>query len=138
MQNVQVKQLPDFPPMFAPLPTDRPLTPVNVFSWFFDDEVLEKITRFSNDYARQRNHDLKTYPNEIRTFLAIFIISGYNVLPRRRNYWENCLDMRNVLIQDNMRRNRFEELIRFFHVADNTTLPQNDKFAKVCFTMSNY
>ena len=30
-----------------------------------------------------------------------------------------------------MRRNRFDEIMRYFHAADNSSLDQEDKFAKI-------
>ena len=35
------------------------------------------------------------------------------------------------MVATTMRRNSFEEIMRFFHVADNANLPIEDKFAKV-------
>ncbi len=39
--------------------------------------------------------------------------------------------MYNELIAGSMRRNRFDEIKKFFHAADNTKLPKNDVYAKV-------
>lgn len=37
----------------------------------------------------------------------------------------------NELVSSSMRRNRFFELQQYLHLCDSTSLPQNDKFAKV-------
>ncbi|CAB3231969.1 unnamed protein product [Arctia plantaginis] len=68
---------------------------------------------------------------EVYCFIGILILSGYAPLPRRRMYWESNEDTHNILVVKSMRRNRFEEISRYFHVADNTALPENDKMAKV-------
>ncbi|CAB3254043.1 unnamed protein product [Arctia plantaginis] len=58
---------------------------------------------------------------EVYCFLGILILSGYAPLPRRRRYWESNEDTHNILVVKS----------RYFHVADNTALPENDKMAKV-------
>ncbi|CAB3242110.1 unnamed protein product [Arctia plantaginis] len=68
---------------------------------------------------------------EVYCFIGILILSGYAPLPRCRMYWESIEDTRNILVVKSMRRNRFEEISRYFHVADNIALPENDKMAKV-------
>lgn len=55
----------------------------------------------------------------------------HSPLPRRRMYWENNEDTHNILVDKSMRRNRFEEIFRYLHVADNSNLQPNDKMAKV-------
>ncbi len=39
--------------------------------------------------------------------------------------------MYNELIADSMRQDRFDEIMKYFHAADNTKLPKNDKYGKV-------
>ncbi|CAK1601936.1 unnamed protein product [Parnassius mnemosyne] len=46
-------------------------------------------------------------------------------------YWESNEDTHNLLVAKSMRRNRFEEILRYFHVADNSNLAPGDKMAKV-------
>lgn len=57
-------------------------------------------------------------------------MSGYNDLPRRAMYWEQS-SRHNEAISSAMSRQRFDELLRFLHVADNLNLTPGDKFAKV-------
>ncbi|XP_045135687.1 piggyBac transposable element-derived protein 3-like [Portunus trituberculatus] len=40
-------------------------------------------------------------------------------------------DVRNELIASSMRRNRFDEIMKHLHAAENTDLDKEDKFAKV-------
>jgi DNA excision repair protein ERCC-6 len=68
---------------------------------------------------------------EIRLLFAILFTSGYAPLPRRRLYWEIAQDVHNAAISGAMTRNRFEELMMCFHVADNEHLPVGDRMAKV-------
>ncbi|XP_071051462.1 piggyBac transposable element-derived protein 3-like [Onthophagus taurus] len=58
-------------------------------------------------------------------------MSGYNSVVRYKMYWEKSIDCNYQGISSLMSRNRFEELLRYFHVADNANLTQDDRFAKV-------
>ncbi|KAH9639653.1 hypothetical protein HF086_009106 [Spodoptera exigua] len=46
-------------------------------------------------------------------------------------YWEQRVDCSFPTVAALMSRNRFEDLLRYFHVADNNNLDPSDKFAKV-------
>ena len=77
------------------------------------------------------NFTFHVSPDEFRAFLAIFLISGYNLLPRRRMYWEQAPDVFNCAVLYMPTRNRFEEILTYLHLADNAKLIQYDKLAKV-------
>ena len=70
-------------------------------------------------------------PDEFRAFLAIFLISGNTLLPRRGMYWEQATDVFNCAALDMPIRNRFEEILKYLHLADNAKLIQGEKLAKV-------
>jgi hypothetical protein len=90
------------------------------------------LTDASNKYAKdQGNHTFNISPDEFRLFLAILFTTGYNLLPRRRLYWEPSDDVLNVAISKAMTRNRFDDLMKYLHVADNDNLAVVAKFAKV-------
>ena len=83
----------------------------------------------TNLYANRDkgNHLFKIDRSEMRLFLAILLVTGYNPLPRRRMYWENSPDVHNKAISDAMSRNRFEEILSYLHLSDNMNLDKNDK-----------
>lgn len=68
--------------------------------------------------------------DEIKCFIGILILSGYNVLPGRRFYWDTSLDMQTTMVRESMRRDRFEEIRRVLHCADNSTINE-DKYYKL-------
>ena len=72
----------------------------------------------------------------MKVFLGIFLVSGYSGCKRRRLYWSGEGDVRNKVIANAMARDRFDEIMRYFHIADNSTLDQADKFYKVRPLMS--
>jgi len=108
-------------------------TPTSLFEMFFDDDVLQFIVDRTVQYARRDKlqHSFVTNVDEIRTLFAILLISGYNYLPRRTMYWEVSPDCHNEAISSAMSRNRFDELMRYLHLADNLKLDSSDRFAKV-------
>ncbi len=67
----------------------------------------------------------------MKTFIGILLVSGYCCVPRRRLYWQKQPDVYNELIVGSMRRDRFDEIMKFFHATDSTKLPKYDKYAKV-------
>lgn len=109
-----------------------PQTPDGIFNLFFDDDVINMIVEQSIRYAGSKgNHSFSTSPQEIRIFLAILLISGYNTVPRRRQFWSRDDDVRNEAIARTMPRDRFDILVRYVHLCDNNNLDREDKFSKV-------
>ena len=99
----------------------RELTPLELFELFFDDELLEEITKQSNLYARQKNiFESSLDSDEIRLFFSILIITGYAPKPSRRSHWQNNMDLRNEAIYNAMRRNRFEYIMKCLHFKNKT------------------
>ncbi|XP_039287939.1 piggyBac transposable element-derived protein 3-like [Nilaparvata lugens] len=105
--------------------------PVKYFELLYDDEVLDLICDFSNLYAFQNGEpNFKVEKNEMRVFLAILLISGYCQVPRLRMYWDERPDTNNKAIADAMSRNRFIQIMKYFHACDNNNLSKH-RFAKV-------
>lgn len=107
-------------------------TAVEVFETLFDQEVVELIVEQSKKYAMQKNqHDFHFNGEDLKIFVGILLFSGYLSMPRENMYW--CLDedVRNSYISNNMPRNRFHEIKRYLHLADNANLDVTDKMAKV-------
>lgn len=95
------------------------------------------IVQFSITYARSKgNHSFSVNSGEMRTFLAILLLSGYNTVPRRRMYWSQNDDVRNVAVVSAMTRDRFDDIMRYLHLSDNARLDAEDKMAKVRPLMS--
>lgn len=79
--------------------------------------------------------DPKITADEIRCFIAILYVSGYNNLPSKRHYWDSNEDMRNYAVAKSMRRDRFLQICRFLHCADNTKIDPNDNAWKIRHVM---
>ncbi|XP_045133533.1 piggyBac transposable element-derived protein 3-like [Portunus trituberculatus] len=117
---------------YRPSAADLPRHPHEIFELFLDTLPIERLTKDTVMYAVQHgNHTFQLTCNEMKVFISILLLSGYNTLPRRRLCWSMELDVRNELIASSMRRNRFDEIMKHLHAADNTDLDKEDKFAKV-------
>ncbi|KAG5887401.1 hypothetical protein JTB14_001591 [Gonioctena quinquepunctata] len=108
------------------------MSAVEIFEQFIDTEIIEYFVNESRRYALFLNRpDPKISGDEIRCFIAILIVSGYNNLPSKRDYWDSGDDMRNAAVFQAMRRNRFLDICRFIHCAGNTKIDQTDKAWKI-------
>ena len=65
--------------------------------------------------------------NEMRDFIAILLISGYSVVPQRRMMWEQSEDVHSSAVSQLMNRDRFDEILRYFHLADISNLAASDQ-----------
>ncbi|KAG5881805.1 hypothetical protein JTB14_004104 [Gonioctena quinquepunctata] len=113
-------------------------TPVVIFEMFWGDDVVEYLVQETRKYALFKN---ATHPNitaeELKCALAILILSGYDVKPVRRYYWDSKPHMGNEMIKKSMRKNRFEQMMQFLHVADNNNPDMNDEGWKIRPLMDN-
>ncbi|MCL4143795.1 UNVERIFIED_CONTAM: hypothetical protein GTU68_064841, partial [Idotea baltica] len=110
----------------------RDLSPLELFELFFDEEVYLLLKEETTRYALFKGYqNPEITVEEMKCFVAILIISGYNKLPGKRYYWDQEDDMRNESIYNALRRNRFETIMQFLHMADNTSLNADDKYAKI-------
>ena len=92
---------------------------------FFDDEVIDLLVRETNIYAFQCRGDStwKTNNKEIRAYLGFHILMGINKLPEIRDYWSTDPRLHYAPIASRISRHRFEEISRYLHFVDNTSLP---------------
>ena len=111
---------------------ERDLSPATCFELFFDDDVCQLLLREIRRYAQQSgNHTFALDIPALKRFLAVLILSGYNPLPRRRMYWDVQTDVHNPAMADAMPRDRFDAIMRYLHLADNSTRPASpDRFRK--------
>lgn len=63
---------------------------------------------------------------EMRTFIGILLVSGYAGVSKYRSMWSNEDDLRNDMVYNAMRRNRFEEICRNLHFEPNMRPPDNN------------
>jgi len=108
------------------------MRPVEIFELFFDDKLISYLVEQSKLYALFKNvNDFDVTNDEIKCFIGILVLSGYNGLPGKRFYWDSSDDVGNSLVKDAMRRDRFISIMRFIHCANNNEMNVNDKVWKL-------
>lgn len=106
--------------------------PIDAFSSFFDDEILEMIVRETNRYADECIGSKEPLPlhsrlkawkptdiSEIKTFLALQIAMGLCKHSSIKDYWSNYWLTKTPNFGSVMSRNRFQMLTSFQHFANN-------------------
>lgn len=99
---------------------------------FFDDDILQMICDESNEYGvliSQKNPNITK--DELRIFLGIMIVTGYNTVPCKQSYWSRDSDLYNEMISLAMSRDRFLHIERCIHFAPKTAFDSNDKMWKL-------
>lgn len=110
----------------------RGKSPIEMLELFLDESFYEFLVTESQKYAAFLNcPDPKISVDEMIAFIAILVNSGYNTVPSKDHYWDQGDDLRNNLIYNCMRRDRFRTIMRFLHCADNTKMDSSDKMWKL-------
>lgn len=106
--------------------------PIEFFETFFDNDVYELLRSSTEKNAIAKGQvNFRITIEEVKNFVGILLLSGYNSTSRYRLYWDQSIDTHHPGVASCMTRNRFEEILRYFHTCDNSCLPPDDKFAKV-------
>ncbi len=117
---------------YKPSMADIPHKPSETLELLLDVLAIHHLVKQTVNYAVQNGkHSFTLTSDEMKTFTGISLVSGYCCVPRHRLYWQRQPDMYNELIADSMHQDRFDEIMKYFHAADNTKLPKNEKYGKV-------
>ena len=93
---------------------------------------FKRIRKETERYAQRRgSSDFSLLLAEVKCAVGILILNGYHGLPSRRNYWEQQPDILTKIGSYNMRRNRFEKILQFLHVANSNNLPKDTNVGRV-------
>ena len=103
-----------------------------LFLCFFSDFIVSLLVEQTNLYAsRDKNmQTFKTNNAEMRKFLGLLLISGYQNLPLEADYWSTAEDLEAPIFSNIMARDRFRVIKSCLHIADHHNLAQS-KLAKV-------
>ena len=113
-------------------PLEDNKTPLQLFELFFSQELVEHIVTESKSYAQQKGLSVDEITAEnIKVFVGILLLSGYNRLPNTRMYWEEKPDVHNAFVSQHMRRDTFLHIMRTLHFRDNNLNDGTDRFYKV-------
>ena len=101
-----------------------------VFYWWNYETYLWGINQICNAISKG-NNSFTIDINTLKAFIAILLVNDYLDLPRQPMYWEHNEDTHNAIVSSLLSRNRFDETMQDLHLADNSSLDKEDKFAKV-------
>ena len=77
--------------------------------------------------AANKHTTWETSIEELKAYLGFMIVMGVNRLPKVRDYWSRDEKLHNTFIASRISHDRFEEISRYLHFVDNTTLPARDE-----------
>ena len=97
------------------------LEPVKLFCLFVNNKICEMIRCKTEQYGAQKNQPINIFPQEIETFLAIIILTGYKSRPRQRLYWCKDDDVTCLVVSRSMARKRFEDIKKYLTLSITTT-----------------
>ena len=105
--------------------------PLDFFLFYFTDEVIQEIANQSALYSIQVKPEKpsKITTTDVKKFLAVSMYMSLVKLSYTRNYWS--ADFRIPQVADTMTLNRYEELKRFLHFADNMSETGDDRITKI-------
>lgn len=107
-------------------------SPLECFEELFTNDIMEYIVKETVRYAGTKNNAGFTLsPDELKVFIGILLFSGYHQVPSERHYWCEDEDLGVNVIKKCMSRNRYIQIKRYLHFADNAQVDMEDKGFKV-------
>lgn len=114
---------------------DQNITPLQAFSLFFDELLINKIVNWTNERAKtfcenntKRHSNLKNWENvkneDIKKFLGLCLATGNIHMPSLKHYWSQNILYKHQFFGSVMSRNKFETILRcicFYNKDDITT-----------------
>ncbi|CAF1085913.1 unnamed protein product [Didymodactylos carnosus] len=110
---------------------DSAINPIDCYRHFITDEIISLMVRETSRYAEQhlqtqeltkRSKTLQWKPTtneEMLKFLGIIIEIGLVRMAEIEYYWSKSKLFGSEVIQNTMSRDRFELLLKFFHLSNN-------------------
>ena len=106
-------------------------TPVEAFLQFFDDSILDKILYETNLKSVQNSKPAAIAKEELLCFFGINIVMCFHKLPSIAHYWSSHKVYAVEPIINAMNRERFQTILKWLHVNDNSKIDKTDKVYKV-------
>jgi hypothetical protein len=123
------------PSFSIPPPAEELEDPYNYFEYFFDEELINMMTNFTNSALKLRKGKEfaeEVTADEMRKFLGIWIYMGVCQLPGLRDYWAG--DTQVPQVSNFMSFNRFQAIRSSLHFYDKSLedqLDPQDRFRKI-------
>ncbi|KAJ4437806.1 hypothetical protein ANN_13744 [Periplaneta americana] len=107
-----------------------------IFCLFMMPGMIEEIVQQALVYARRdkNGHSFDVSTEEMCQFLGLLLVSGYHTLPGENDYWSTCEDLSVPIFGKVMSRDRFHQIKRYLHIADNNNLVKSKVIWMLCAT----
>lgn len=127
----------------TPQSSDNCVLPIDVYSLFITDEIIDEIVKETNRYASQKlsSHVLTrksrlrdwvpTDRLEMKKIIGIFLYMGIVPYPEMHLYWSKSKLYDRELVFGTMSRDRFQLLLSLMHFSDNIAYADQHKIYKV-------
>ena len=107
-------------------------SPAKVFEFLFDEALYSLIKKETMRYATQQgNPNFSVSAEKLKIVVGILLISSYHRLLSRNHYWSLKADLRVNLVGRAVPRNRFDDILRFLHIANSKRIDPNDCMGKL-------
>lgn len=100
-------------------------SPIETFLQIFDEDFLLIIVNESNKYAQQQSTMLELTTEDLKAFISLLVIMGFNNLP---SVYIDHINFQSKLISVIMPLKRFLKILRFLHIADNSQMQKTGEF----------
>ena len=81
--------------------------------------------------ASKGDHQFRIADDDLKKFVGVLLLSGYHQIPQISLNCDTNIDMSVGIVRNGISKNRFKEIKKYFHCADNDNLDLEDKFIKV-------
>lgn len=97
-----------FPPLII---THENLSVNEIFEIFIYNTIIQLLIDETYNYSQLKNSHLTA--NEVRCFIQILCLTGYNPLPSKIHYWDCMSDMKNEAVSNAMKHDPFFKICNF-------------------------
>ncbi len=101
-------------PLPAPGTSLSGLSKMRKFDFFFG-ALYEHLRLETIRYGSQFAPGFQLSIGQMKQVLGILLLSGYQPVPKWCHYWMTQEDVHHPFVASTMPRNRFEEIVHFFH-----------------------
>ena len=108
-------------------------SPYQIWEKIFSCDILNHIVTQTNLYpSRDKNNiNFSVSNGAMRKFMGILLLTGYHSLPHEQHYWSTQPDLRVQAVYNVLSRNRYFDIKKHIHFADNQNFTKGDKMSKV-------
>ena len=108
-------------------------SPYEIWKFLFTEEMIDEIVCQTNLHGNRDKNNTNFYVTgeEIRKILCILLLSGYHSLSEEHHYWSRQQDLCLAIVFNTMSRNRYHEIKKYHHFAENQSLTKRDEMSKI-------